>query len=329
MKNRIHRWNALWDPDRYHGWGENRRYFEGWYFKLVDPSEQHVFAVIPGVAMGPDGEKHAFIQVLDGKQCKATYHEFPFEAFRPSSEKFEVEIGDNLFSAERLRLALPELSGELLLKNLTRWPKMLGAPGIMGWYSFVPFMQCYHGVVSLYHDLEGSLAVYGTQSDFTRGRGYGEKDWGRSFPACWIWNQCNHFDQSAPCSLMTSVAKIPWLGSFFIGFLVGFLYEGQLYRFATYTGAEMKASVEGNIVRLAFRNKARQQLEIVAQQAEGSDLRSPLSGKMTGKVNESMKATVQVNLYESGKLIFSGSGRNAGLELAGPVELLLSEDWRR
>jgi len=329
MKNRINRWNALWDPDRYHGWGRTRQYFEGWYFKLVDPEEQHVFAVIPGIAMGPEGEKHAFIQVLDGRRCKASYHEFPFEAFKPSNRKFEVKIGDNCFSKERLRLALPELSGELRIHETNAWPKMLGAPGIMGWYSFVPFMQCYHGVVSLHHHFEGQLDVYGAAADFTGGKGYIEKDWGRSFPACWIWSQCNHFDGAVPVSVMASVAKIPWLGRFFIGFIVGFLYGERLFRFATYTGAHMKAGIEGNTIHLAFKNKQGQQLDITAHQAAGSDLRSPLSGTMTGKVNESMKAVLEVALYDGGKLVYSGAGRNAGLELAGPVELLLSGDWRR
>jgi len=32
--------------------------------------------------------------------------------------------------------------------------------GIMGWYRFVPFMQCYHGVVSLNHKLNGTFKKY-------------------------------------------------------------------------------------------------------------------------------------------------------------------------
>ncbi len=51
----------------YHGWGQQRKYFEGWYFKIVDPSERFAFALIPGISYGKDGETHAFIQVLDGK----------------------------------------------------------------------------------------------------------------------------------------------------------------------------------------------------------------------------------------------------------------------
>ncbi len=329
MTNRLRRWNALWDPDRYHGWGRSRSFFEGWYFKIVDPGEQYAFAVIPGIAMGTDGKQQAFIQILDGKQCKASYHEFPMEVFRPSDQKFEVEIGENLFSGERIKLSLPELSGELHIENPVAWPKMLGAPGIMGWYSFVPFMECYHGVVSLNHHFRGNLNVYGKPVDFDGGKGYIEKDWGQSFPACWIWTQCNHFDGGVPVSAMASVAKIPWLGSFFIGFIVGFLLDDRLYRFATYTGSMMKASIKDNTVFLSFKNKAGQQLNITAHQAEGSDLRSPLSGNMVGKVNESMKAVLDVTLYDCDKLVFSGSGRNAGLELAGPIELLLSEAWRR
>lgn len=329
MKNRIRRWHALWDPDRYHGWGQSPPYFEGWYFKMVDAQERYTFAVIPGISIGKAEDSHAFIQVLDGKQCRASYHQFPIAAFQPSDQRFEVRLGNNLFSRERLILDLPELSGELRIENPVAWPKMLGAPGVMGWYSFVPFMQCYHGVVSMHHTFQGNLKVYGEDTDFNGGKGYIEKDWGRSFPACWIWTQSNHFDDPQPTSLMASVAKIPWLGNYFIGFIVGFLHGEKLYRFATYTGAQMKASLSENTVHIAFKNKQRQRLEIIAHQAEGSDLRSPLSGTMTGKVNESMKATLEVALYENEKLIFSGIGRNAGLELAGPVELLLSQDWRR
>ena len=44
---------------------------------------------------------------------------------------------------------------------------------------------------------------------------------------------------------------------------------------------------------------------------------------MTGKLNESIDATVEVDLYEHGKLIFSGHGRNMGLEIGGDYEELL------
>lgn len=50
---------------------------------------------------------------------------------------------------------------------------------------------------------------------------------------------------------------------------------------------------------------------------------------MTGKVNESMQARIELRLYEGEKLLFEGEGRNAGLEVAGQVETLLTDKWRR
>lgn len=322
------RWRATWNPDMYHGWGKMRNYFEGWYFKIVDPSERFAFAVIPGIAYDKNGATHAFIQVLDGKKCTATYHEFPAEQFQPNEENFNLKVGENEFSANHLYLNLPELKGELHWHDRYPWPKMLGAPGIMGWYSFVPFMECYHGVVSVDHTFQGQLQVYGESIDFTGGKGYIEKDWGESFPNSWIWMQSNHFEAAHPVCLSASVAKIPWLGNHFIGYIVGFLLNDKLYRFATYTGAQMKANFDENTVWLSFKDK-RHRLSIVAHKGKGGELQSPISGTMIGKVNESMQANIDVQLFENERLIFSGVGKNAGLEVAGSARELCTEKWRR
>lgn len=328
MKNRWHRLIATWYPERYHGWGRERSYFEGWYFKIVDPTGQYVFAVIPGISKKEDGQQHAFIQVLDGTACKASYHNFDAADFKPATGAFQVQLGKNEFSGNGLLLDLPELKGQLTFSGQQGWPKMLGAPGIMGWYSFIPFMECYHGVLSLHHVLKGSLQVHGQAVDFTGGIGYLEKDWGTSFPNSWIWTQSNHFGLEEPHSLMASVARIPWLGNHFVGYIVGFLYKGQLHRFATYTGAKMKARLTDDHVFLSFKDR-RYRLEIVGKQAPGAKLVSPITGEMVGKVNESMQAVLQVQFFDRDQLVYEGVGKNAGLEIGGPVEELLTDHWRR
>lgn len=328
LQDRFLRWKALWNPDMYHGWGRQRSYFEGWYCKMVAPDARHAVAVIPGISMGPAGEAHAFIQILDGKKCQTAYHPFPADAFQPAADRFALELGDNYFSASEVRLDLPELQGAIQFEGIQPWPKMLGAPGIMGWFSFVPFMECYHGVVSMGHQLAGDLKVYGETVSFDGGKGYLEKDWGVSFPSAWIWTQTNHFEDHPDTSLMASVANIPWLGSHFVGYIVGFLHEGKLYRFATYTGAMMKASIEGKRLEVQFKDR-RYRLELVGQQGEGGNLVSPLSGAMTGKVNESLQSTIEVRFFDRDTLIFEGTGRHAGLEVAGEVDKLLTDRWRR
>lgn len=56
---------SIWHPEMYHGFGHKQGFFQGWYFKLVDASEKHALAVIPGVFLGCRGQhSHAFVQVL-------------------------------------------------------------------------------------------------------------------------------------------------------------------------------------------------------------------------------------------------------------------------
>lgn len=320
--NLFKRLRATWYPDEFHGWGLTRRYFEGWYFKVVSPDERHALAFIPGISMGENGERHAFVQVMDGKACRAQYHRFSAADFQPASRRFEVFVEKNHFSREKIKLDLPGIAGEIRFQNTTPWPKMLGAPGIMGWYSFVPFMECFHGIVSLHHTLEGKLEIGNEEIDFSDGKGYIEKDWGRSFPRAYVWMQTNHFDTHDRASLIASVAHIPWLGSYFIGFISGFWLDGRLFKFATYTGARKFLKINDEQVELIFKNP-KTELRLLAKQAPGTALRSPIAGEMTGKIQESLQAEVTAELLENGRRIFEGTGRNAGLEVAGAIELLI------
>ena len=232
-----------WRPASYHGHHKSHGFFEGWYFKLVDRSESRVYAVIPGVYLGKGGaDAHAFVQTLDGRSGRSTFHRYPLEQFSAAGDRFDVCIGPNRFSVDALSLDIRaeerQMQGHLTFERPAPWPVRLASPGIMGPYAFAPFMECYHGVVSLDHAIQGTLCIDGTEADFGGGQGYIEKDWGKSFPRAWIWLQTNHFEQPGTC-LTGSVATIPWLGSAFRGFIVGLWHGGVLYRFATYSGASI------------------------------------------------------------------------------------------
>ena len=82
----------------------------------------------------------------------------------------------------------------------------------------------------LNHSLSGILNVNGTLLNFENGKGYIEKDWGTSFPEAWIWMQSNNFSTS-DTSFSFSVAKIPWLGKFFIGFISFLYYNKRVFPF--------------------------------------------------------------------------------------------------
>lgn len=316
----IKKLNAFFNPEQFQGWGKSKNYFEGWYYKIINADEKQAFAIIPGIAMDESGNKHAFIQVLDGKKQTAVYHKFEVEKFIPQSKKFSIAIDNNSFSENHLKVDLPELKGTLSFSNTIPWPKPWYSPGIMGPFAFVPFMECYHAIVSMDHIIKGELEIEGQTIDFTNGRGYIEKDWGRSFPSAYFWMQSNHF-ATPGISLKCSVAKIPWVKNSFTGFIAGIWLYDRLIRFTTYNQSNLRKSFANEKeVEIVLENK-NYLLEILAYREAATTLASPIRGFMNGKIEESMTSTIAVMLTDkkNKKVLLSDTGKNAGLEVAGNI----------
>src|SRR3989339_63374 len=312
-------------PEIYQGHGQRAPYFEGWYFKLITADHAHAVAVIPGVAFSGK-RRHAFIQVADSVTRESQYYEYDISHFYASRDRFEVRISGSVFSDKDISLntwqGTHRIQGAIRFENTTPFPVTLISPGIMGWYAYVPFMECYHGVVSMNHRLYGTLSINGRNYDFNHGKGYIEKDWGRSFPKEWIWLQSNLFEEPS-ASFMLSVAKIPWLSRHFTGFL-GFLsVRGKLYRFATYTGAKIVSlSHESSRVRIVLRDK-RHQLEVTALCRPENDafLVAPVNGGMDRGIKESVDSEIDLVLTDvAGKVLFRGKGLRGVMEVQGEVQ---------
>ena len=316
----LTRLNAFFNPEQFQGWGKTKKYFEGWYFKVVHADETRAFAFIPGIAMDEKGNKQAFVQVLDGKKKTATYHKFDAALFIPARNKFLIGVDQNSFSERQLILNLPGVKGELNFSGNTPWPKPFYSPGIMGPYAFVPFMECYHGIISLDHRVDGELIIDDETIDFTNGRGYIEKDWGRSFPSAYFWMQSNHFAQTG-ISLKASVAKIPWIRNSFVGFIGGLWLHDRLFRFTTYNSSVLRKSfADDQKVELVIENN-KYRIEILAHRDTATALASPILGFMDGRIEESMTARIDVKLTDrkNKSILFEDTGRNAGLEVAGNI----------
>lgn len=328
MLGKITRWaDAVMHPDWYHGTEERPPYFEGWYFKFVSPDESKRYAIIPGIFLSDDPTRHhAFVQVFDGVSGRATYHTYPAEEFINTPGAFDIRIGKNRFTRDRITLDIDDdlrrVQADLKFVGAQPWPVSPISPGIMGFFAWLPVMECYHGVVSLDHAVNGTLTDDGDTFDFTGGRGYIEKDWGRSFPAGWVWMQTNHFDVPE-VSLTASVAVTPLMGGWFPGFIVGVWHEHKLHRFATYTGAKNESlEITDEHVQWAIRTGDKR-LEITATRAEASLLPGPDRVEMGKRVPETLKAEIHIKLTDAGVTVFEGTGRCAGLEVAGDVERLM------
>jgi len=297
-------------------------YFEGWYFKLTT-KDGSTIAIIPGVSITENGNRTAFVQTIDGRNATTRYLEYDFDAFSSSRRAFAIKIGESVFSTHGIELHHDgdghRIRGSIKFGPFSDIPRSVLAPGIMGWYRYVPRMECYHGVVSTDHSVDGSITLEGERIDFDGGRGYIEKDWGKSFPSSWVWLQCNGFPETG-VSVMLSVAKIPWLGSSFVGFL-GFLKMPHgSYRFGTYTGAKItKLEVSDTAVSITIASGS-DRIDITAVKGRPGGLKAPARGAMERTIAESVSATVEVRM--TGSSSYHSTGIAGGLEIAGDIDEL-------
>jgi hypothetical protein len=101
--------------------------------------------------------------------------------------------------------------------------------------------------------------------------------------------------------------------------------DGDLFRFATYTGAKIEMlSLADDRADMVI-SDAKYILEMTAVREHGGLLRGPTQVDMGMRVAETLGAEVQVRLRTvNGREVFSGRGRHGGLEIQGDIERLLA-----
>lgn len=308
--------SRLRDPAIFQGNISKRHYFEGWYFKQVGLRDAKI-AIIPGISLSKR-DNHAFIQLFDGRLGRTHYFSYPIENFRPMKNPFAVEIEDNHFSYAGLEININDkinITGSLMYKDITPYRYSWTERGVMGWYGYIPFMETYHGLLSLDHKVNGVIEIDGDIYKFDDGKGYIEKDWGESFPSSWIWMQSNSFNDKK-ASLMLSIAVIPWLKTSFIGHLAIIRIGDRIFNLSTYRGGNITAlekSKDRVLIRIELKKLT---LEVKAFQGEKVHLKSPQKGVMTGRTIESLDSKIEVSMWDkAGNSLFSDIGFHAGLEI--------------
>lgn len=332
LKSLVYEKRKVLNPHWFQGSRETDNYFEGWYFKNVSADGQNTWSFIPGVSLVNE-DAHAFIQVINGQTGDTYYFRYPADSFSFSSDGFEICVGQSYFSDKMFVLDMDDgknsFKGVITFEDVKKYPVWYKRPGIMGWYRYVPSMECYHGVVSLDHALQGQIVHNNQTISFDQGRGYIEKDWGSSMPKAWVWMQSNHFGHEGT-SFMMSLARIPWIGSTFTGFLGFFLHEGSIISFATYTGAEVKDfQYTDKDARLTIRG-SKYTIEVHAvksldnkRKTSTGGLKAPVLGNMERMIHENIDAEIHLHIKDKkGETVFKGTGKHSGFEMVGYMELL-------
>lgn len=264
--------------------------FEGWYFK--HQVNDFMLAFIPGRS-----RSGAFVQMITPAESRQ------FDVHRFTVKKDNIYADNCIFSPAGIEIDLPCVRGRIEYSDLVPLRS-----DIMGPFSHLP-MQCRHGVVSMSHSLKGSVEIDGVERCFDTGLGYIEKDSGRSFPQSYLWMQCNDFCE--PCSIMVSIAHIPFCGFSFTGCLCAIVYQGKEYRLATYRGVRI---IEAHVDHIKLsQGKLLLDIDIIPTDSSHT-LRSPVKGRMSGTVRESCNAHIRVRFWKKEKLLFDLLSRHAVYE---------------
>ena len=315
-------------PELYHGKEKSRPYFEGWYYKYHSESLDFDLAVIPGICRGKDpGDDHSFIQVFyNGKN---NFIKFASEEFKAAEDAFIIKIGNNEFSDSVMKLDVKtenlSISADLQLFSLTPLETGILSPSIMGPFSYLPGMQCNHGVISLHHSVKGKLRINGAGFSANDIKGYIEKDWGRAFPDSWLWLQANGFNNNGKTACcMCSIARIPYAGMKFTGLIAVVASRDKQYRFATYNFSRIKHfnRIKSG-VEIVLR-KFNYTLHIYAESDSFTDLLAPTGTGMDRKIKESLSANIRWTLKRGSEVISEFSGNHGGLEIS-EIDSIINE----
>lgn len=286
----------------------NDNYFEGWYFKNV--GNDTAISLIPGINVS-NGEKSAFIQIIT--KDNSFFIDYPFNEFKVTDDPFSVKIGENYFSKNSIHLDNSIITGNLSFTNNINIKKSLINPNIMGPFGYIPFMECSHDILSMKHNIYGSLKLEDEVIDFNNGCGYIEKDSGTSFPKWYIWCQANCFSNETS-SLFFSIADIPFKSRSFNGFICAFMLNGKEYRFATYNNSKCTFSISEKELNITLEN-ARYSLDINATVGDCFELSAPVNGKMNKQIKESINSRVDVTFKIEGYTVYTDSSNFAGIEI--------------
>lgn len=272
------------------------RRFEGWYFKHQKGGK--TLAVIPGKS-----SEGAFVQVIT--EIRSYRAEYPVEAYHREKT---LRIGGSVFSSRGIRLSIEEKG--LSLHGVLRYGGLKHIRGdIMGPFQFFP-MECRHTVISMDHRVSGSVVLNGEALDFDGGNGYIEADSGRSFPTDYAWTHCNDF--AGDCSIMTSVARIPFLGFHFWGCICVVCLNGCEYRLATYRGAKIKRCEPGAFLL----EQGDYRLEINVDAQAGHELAAPLAGVMSRTILETASCGAHFRFTHKGGALFDRRSDHTSYEYA-------------
>jgi hypothetical protein len=125
---------------------------------------------------------------------------------------------------------------------------------------------------------------------------------------------------------MLSIAKIPWMGFSFTGFLGFYYVDEKIVRFGTYSKAKFKVSKmqeDSLSLKIYLKNEI---IEINTNKRNSGLLKAPVKGSMDRRISESIDAKLSITITnDENNSKFKDVSSITGLETVGEKEDLFNK----
>ncbi|MBD2665577.1 hypothetical protein B6N60_00008 [Richelia sinica FACHB-800] len=247
----------------YHYNHNNRRFFEGWYYRVTLPEIRQTFAFMYSIE-DPQGNQPysgGAAQVLgpnDEYLCRTFPDVSKFWASRdvlglghwgqtnlqispqylpPEEFTQQIQSGYQATSTINQGIISDRPTGKYCrwyyeIQPIYGWGNQHTLQqSTAGWLSFLQIFEpgwqilMAHGLASGWVDWNGQIY------EFTNAPAYSEKNWGGAFPQKWFWLNCNSFNQQPDLALTAGGGKRGVLWWMEEVAMVGIHYQGKFYEF--------------------------------------------------------------------------------------------------
>ncbi|MBW4616007.1 MAG: tocopherol cyclase family protein [Desmonostoc vinosum HA7617-LM4] len=337
----------------YHWDGSSRRFFEGWYYRVIIPEIQQTFAFMYSIEdpiggkpysggaaqiLGPNDEYlcRTFPDVTKfwgSKDVLGLGHwgqaDLDVPPFYLLPAEFERHVQEGYQATATLNQGI---ISDRTTGNYCRWQYEIqpiygwGNQDSMqqstaGWLSFLPIFEPGWQILMAHGLASGQINWNGKIYEFINAPAYSEKNWGGAFPQKWFWLNCNAFENEPALALTAGGGRrgvLWWMESVA---MIGLHYQGKFYEFVPWN-----SQVEWEIQPWGrWQMRARNldyEIELTgATHLPGTPLRAPTVNGLAFCCRDTMQGKLNLELRElspkKSKIILKAQSFLCGLEIGG------------
>ncbi len=337
----------------YHWDGSNRRFFEGWYYRVTLPQENQTFAFMYSIEDPVGGKPHSggAAQIL-GPNDEYLWRTFPdVNKFWGNSHVLALGHWGKTDIESKPILLLPEEFDKYIQEgyqatatlnqgiindpssgNYCRWEYEIkpmyywGDKGSIqqstaGWVSFLQIFEPGWQILMAHGLASGWIDWNGKRYEFTNAPAYSEKNWGGAFPKKWFWLNCNSFDGESDLALTAGGGKrgvLWWMESVA---MVGLHYQGKFYEFVPWN-SQVNWNIEPWGKWEMHGKNLQYEIELTGTtDLPGTELRAPTENGLIFACRDTMQGKLTLELRElngiQSKIILKATSNLCGLETGG------------